>query len=64
MDMMNLIEYIRNADEEYADYINNLENDNIERNHSNADDILLDIIRSFGFDKTADAFENLDKWYA
>ena len=64
MDLINIIEYIQQVDEEYAEYINGLGNDDIERNHSNADDILLDIIRTFGFNKTADAFENLDKWYA
>jgi len=35
-----------------------------EEAHCEADDILIEILRAHGYNKTADAFEALDKWYA
>lgn len=35
-----------------------------EANHHNADEILLDILKQLGFDKTVEAFKHLPKWYA
>ena len=46
-----------------SDKINRMANDT-EENHADADDILLDILNNYGYDKTIKAFIELDKWYA
>lgn len=35
-----------------------------EADHSDADKLLLIFLRSLGFNEIADAFEEVDKWYA
>lgn len=34
-----------------------------EAGHSNADDILCELLESLGYTKTVEAFKNLEKWY-
>lgn len=36
----------------------------LERDHGEADDALLDFIKALGFPAIADAFDAIDKWYA
>lgn len=36
----------------------------IEMSHGIADDLLVEIIRQAGFKKTADAYEQLTRWYS
>jgi hypothetical protein len=36
----------------------------IEIAHSDADDLLIELVRHLGYTQTADAWSNVDKWYA
>ena len=35
-----------------------------EVSHSDADELLVELLRSLGYHRTVAAFERLDKWYA
>ena len=51
-------------DEAFAEQMSKLAHSDIEASHSMADALLVRILRDLGFNKTADAFDALDKWYA
>ena len=52
-------------DGEYAKAIkSSCHTDDEERDHSNADGILLDLIETLGFNKTIEAYNAVDKYYA
>ncbi len=36
----------------------------VEIAHSEADDVLCEVLRGLGYDELVDAFEDLPKWYA
>ena len=35
-----------------------------EKYHAEADDLLIDTIKQLGFDDLAEAYDNVEKWYA
>ena len=53
---------INKLDEAYASRIE--QSDDEEADHISADGVLLEIVRRHGYHKTAEKFENLEKWYA
>ena len=52
------------SDEEWAQKLSDLDKFDAEMGHLEADRTLCDLLRLFGYEKTVEAFENLDKWYA
>lgn len=53
------------TDDDYAKQIEALENTgDQEMAHADADDLLCSILKSLGYVKTVEAFNNLSKWYA
>lgn len=62
---MEILTAISNADKKCADRIRGLgTGNNTEKAHMEADAILLEVVKRFGFAETAKAFEELPKWYA
>ena len=52
-------------DEKMANYMNSLLRcGDIEQAHCIADEILCEILERYGYKKTVEAFDGLDKWYA
>ena len=54
----------KQTDEAIAEKIKMLDDKYTEELHINADQILLDLLRSLGYVKTVEAFQKLYKWYA
>ena len=52
------------SDEELAAQLEACSTDDIEINHINADDLLIEQLRALGYTKSADAFEAIQKWYS
>lgn len=44
--------------------IRNRGTDDVERNHADADDLMVEALRSLGYSKGCDAYEVMEKWYA
>lgn len=56
---------IKKIDQGYAEQIRQeCMNDDPEIDHQNADELLLDLLESLGFDETTEAFKNVSKYYA
>lgn len=54
------------TDDEAAERIREIDrnSEDIEETHQRADNLLCEILKSYGYAKTVEAFENMDKWYA
>ncbi len=55
------------SDLEAANLLIDIQNDcggDIEVSHGKADDLLLDILKSLGYEQTVKQFELMPKWYA
>jgi len=54
------------SDEQYAEKLKNSMTGDLEVNHIDADDILLEALRGFGYEKLADEYEKqaVNFWYA
>ena len=53
-----------NLDVEFANYIDETCNGDVEAGHARADDALCRLLKTLGYDRTVDAFEGIAKWYA
>lgn len=57
-----------NSDKDYSKYLHRLteleDSTDPEAAHGEADNILCEFLRSAGFEKMADAFEKVEKWYS
>ena len=51
-------------DDSFANLIRDFGSGDSEIAHGNGDDILVKLVERLGFPKTADAWRDLDKWYA
>lgn len=40
------------------------ENGDVESAHANADDLMVELLRSLGFGSGCDVYDNMTKWYA
>ena len=62
MQNMNILEMLDEA--AASEILAMYDNDDIETIHSYADQILTEVLKKLGFDKTVEAFRRLPKWYA
>lgn len=53
------------TDDEAAERLQEIsQNHDTEGGHVYADELLCEVLKSLGYTKTVEAFENMEKWYA